>query len=1075
MPQNITSVNPSTKIKANDFNSIESVVANVIRDYYGFQGANSLPVSTGTNTITMNQINGVISDLDRCNIHQSNTSSGLSYVTSSTEITAAFFNNLGQAASQIVNNQNYTEPNQLLPDTTNATSARTTVWGSAINHTVVYSWNDSTQAQYFFNLGGYIRPSIRVTSSGSNSAIDQTWITLINQASTLMNTISYTRTDFVSTSTGIKSVVLLLNGANIIQAQFTKPTPSSIQYELTLQPQQFSSIDVQMVSTVTNYYSRGDLGGVPAPRPGVASVDFFGTAGSVIQHTKTLVVTLSTNTFTTTANGNPTNVATMTLSNVGNTTLTVNSITFNNGDASLTPQFTGTQAPFSLTPNSSQVFSLSYLATTQGNYNSAITIISDNDQGSVILKTIQNILPSVFVATLLPTNVNKTVNQLCQLPQKFTIFTQGGVLQSYTASFQTSSSSGFHFNPLTVDGPIVIFDPISANLSAGTYSATVSVTVVSSKNDTVTTSSTITYQYIPVSTQNLGSWLSPFDANNAIAGFSYDVINGKRYLTIGFGMGADGSSSSVTNYTIPGTYQYTIPNGVTQLMASVKGGAGGGGGADSNAGASGYDSAGVSGYVNVIAGQTYTILVGGGGGKGINNQSNIQGGGGGISTGGYSGGTGGASGSSGTSGSGGGGGAASAILINGTPIVVAGGGGGGGGGGNHSPGLPQQGNYNSTSTGTNGTSRGGDDGAGAGGGGGGYPFGGLGGDIQGGDNGGYSGTTGQSLIPSGMLANNGVKGGNFGITGVQDPTMGQNGSVSIAIPYASTSNLGVLADLGFDQQSILYNCSQQPNYCPLLQSYGAWVNTTGIPQNIDITRSYTITAPDTGVYDWSFAVNSSGYFNIDGVRIGDLSNLASSNYTTGISGSVTLTAGTHTLSFGVNNSSSMGSSNQGAIALTLIDRSSKQMVWCTLYPIRLNSSYNYWQEVVRIPVDMDGTQHTYNSQNYLIKDTLPVSSGQNKPRWGDYFGSGTATGSMFTVNNDGYGNLSIMFNPKSSNTGVVDTQQTVDNVQYLPYYYSTAENRFTNIQGLINGNKTQYFLGFNQSGSTVTSIVMAPS
>jgi len=1202
MTQNITPVNRNSEIMAQDFNTIESAVSDLIRGYYGYQGANSLPVIAKSNVISANQVDGVINDINRCSMHQSNTTSGLVLVGTGTQISSTYFGSIALAANSVINNPTQVNPAQLSPDTTNATSSRTTVWGSTITHTVIYSWND-VQAQYFFNLGGYIQPSIRVSSTGSNSAIDQTWIRLINQAAQIMSTSTYTRTDFISTGSNIKSVVSLSSGTNTINAQFTHLSTSTVKYTLTMTPQIFSSVDITVSSTVTNYYSRGDLGGIAAPRPAVSSIDFFGTAGNVIPHLKTLAVTLSTSTFVTSAGGDPTNSAVMTLTNNGNTAVTITSFSYINGDPSLTPQPDQIiRFPLVILPNTSQTMVLSYLAAKQGNFNSSLSILSDNDQGTLTLKINQNITAPIFILSLAPSVVNTTIRQPYQVPQKFTIVARGGILKSYTASMQPST--GFSLNALNVDGPMVTFDPAAVGLVAGTYSTVVSVTAISTYGVTASTSAVVTYNYSPVVTQNLGSWLSPLDANNAVAGFSYDIIDNQRYLTAGFGVGGDGATA-VVNYTTPGAYAYTVPDGITKMDVVIRGGAGGGGGCDDGNGHAGYNSDGAIGYINVTPGQTYTILVGGGGAGGVGDQGGAPGGSGGTTgpydimlnnspnvvlhgrgdysdgptnssifrvtntsatplavnvsmtffygshvrtysriyrsdgtklydtglvdwnfnvvyhstqyltftvsdtipanttygyyaqmqtsangdydysvgpnglysivvqqptIGAFDGGSGSAAGPVPVSGGGGGGGAASAILLNGNPVVVVAGGGGGGGGGWHSPGLDQQGRFSGGTHGANGTYKGGD-GGGAGGGGGGYPHGGAGGDVQGGDDGGYSGTSGQSLIPGTMAAIHGASGGHPGIRGVQNSTPGQDGSVSIILPWASTDNLGVVADRGYNQSTALYACQQLPSYGALLQSYGAWINATGLPMDQDITRTYTVVLPDTGIYDWAFAVNSSGYFSIDGVRIGDLSNLTVTNYTQGISGSVALTAGSHILSFGVNNSSSFGSANVGAVALTLSSRSTKQMVWCTLYPIRLAAPYKYWQEVARIPLLEDGVQHIYQSHNYLIKDTLPVS---DQHRWGDYFGSSAATGSMFTIKDDGYGNLTITFNAKTSNTGVAYTQQTVNNVQYLPYYYSTAENRYANLQGLINGNQTQYFLGFSRSGTTVTSIVKAP-
>jgi gliding motility-associated-like protein len=81
---------------------------------------------------------------------------------------------------------------------------------------------------------------------------------------------------------------------------------------------------------------------------------------------------------------------------------------------------------------------------------------------------------------------------------------------------------------------------------------------------------------------------------------------------------------SQTTYTVPGTYQWTVPPCVTQVTIKVWGGGGGGGGAisimrtanDSEA-CSGGGGGGGGGYssstFSVIPGQTYTVVVGAGG------------------------------------------------------------------------------------------------------------------------------------------------------------------------------------------------------------------------------------------------------------------------------------------------------------------------------------------------------------------------------------------------------------------------------------------------------------------------------
>jgi hypothetical protein len=221
-------------------------------------------------------------------------------------------------------------------------------------------------------------------------------------------------------------------------------------------------------------------------------------------------------------------------------------------------------------------------------------------------------------------------------------------------------------------------------------------------------------------------------------------------------------------YTVPGLYYYTVPNGITSLQFVVGGAGGGGGGNDSpGIGHPGYAGNIVTFTSNVSPGNIYLVGVGHGGGAGSTG-GGAAGGAAGASTGLFKGGRGGNSGGSGSSGSGGGGGEASYILavasntaVTGSNVAVAGGGGGGGGGGHVGVvnGQPQAAtSYNTDSNGAQGTDKSGD-GGGGGGGGGGYLYGGIGGPLQAGDQGAYSGINGGSLIPAGGSANIGLNGG----------------------------------------------------------------------------------------------------------------------------------------------------------------------------------------------------------------------------------------------------------------------------------------------------------------------------
>ncbi len=184
--------------------------------------------------------------------------------------------------------------------------------------------------------------------------------------------------------------------------------------------------------------------------------------------------------------------------------------------------------------------------------------------------------------------------------------------------------------------------------------------------------------------------------------------------------------ANTVSYTTPGTYSWTVPDGLTLISIVATGGGGGGGGLSGpNAGPAGGAGALVTSTLSVTSGQVLNLVVGGGGGAGANGPS--------VGCCGY------------YDGAGGGGGGSSNVDAGSNTQIIAGGGGGGG-----------------TYHGGAGGSAGGTGGAGGNGGG---SFAGPGG---GGGSGGTGGVAGSSLGTSGSNGNGGAGG-----------TGGSNGGTSI--------------------------------------------------------------------------------------------------------------------------------------------------------------------------------------------------------------------------------------------------------------------------------------------------------
>jgi hypothetical protein len=277
----------------------------------------------------------------------------------------------------------------------------------------------------------------------------------------------------------------------------------------------------------------------------------------------------------------------------------------------------------------------------------------------------------------------------------------------------------------------------------------------------------------------VGAW---YETNQKFSGDRYGAASAYYDGTAYVMGGGCTSGGDFESYTEGGSYNYTVPAGISSITIKAWGAGGGGGGGGSSG--SGGDGGG-GGYgestVNVSPGQSVNIIVGYGGGGGTGASPSASGGGGGgytrvtvngstvLTVGSGAGGGGGDNSSSTSGGQGGAGGGATgqnggaSSNANGGTAGSTSGGGGGSGGTNGANGSSLSGgggaNGNSASTGgaSNGGSIGGGGGgsynssgyAGGGGGGSGYYGGGGGGSSVAGDAGGGGGGGGSTYINSG--------------------------------------------------------------------------------------------------------------------------------------------------------------------------------------------------------------------------------------------------------------------------------------------------------------------------------------
>jgi hypothetical protein len=188
----------------------------------------------------------------------------------------------------------------------------------------------------------------------------------------------------------------------------------------------------------------------------------------------------------------------------------------------------------------------------------------------------------------------------------------------------------------------------------------------------------------------------------------------------------------------------------------------------------------------------------------------------------------------------------------------------------------------------------------------------------------------------------------------------------------------------------------------------------------------------------------------------------------------------------------------GTGGLNIPEYSSGGGVYATVSSLGISGSetdpkYPHWACVFRIPVNATGdtVPRTYLSGELDANGQLvyldKLTDGNN---FYEYFGDYAGQGSMFTVRDDGRGNITIDMNRlrELSNDDQVNT--TIRNLSRAFYYYSDVDlpsrypiNNIGNLERLpfttsgeysVDGNLTKLFRGFLRNGQVITSIVDKP-
>lgn len=164
----------------------------------------------------------------------------------------------------------------------------------------------------------------------------------------------------------------------------------------------------------------------------------------------------------------------------------------------------------------------------------------------------------------------------------------------------------------------------------------------------------------------------------------------------------------------------------------------------------------------------------------------------------------------------------------------------------------------------------------------------------------------------------------------------------------------------------------------------------------------------------------------------------------------------------------LGAGGDGGPSLLNNGRDSLLAINLGLQADELLEPYRYWARVYRIPL-VEGQAKTYYSLDYRVKE--------QGTDYDFYFGENRGPQSIFIVDSDQYGNVTIKINrlreiPEDSATAI-----TVQNLTRAFHYYSEADigGRYNQL-GVPTGDGTQteLFTGFYNNGTVVTNLVKYP-
>jgi hypothetical protein len=417
---NIQYITTSTLISVDKFNEIQAQIYQVIGpNFYNYPNVKSHQITANAGTkISYDSWHGLLFDINKTIVHQ--TGAGINVnISTTTPISAQDINTIIQRTNLAFINSGTVFHSQLLDDTTNSTSTRTSAWNANMSHIVEYAWLTDADATGFFALGGYMAGALSSSLPNLSTADDVRWKTIIDTAITFLNTNSSTKfklSDWNSATIGQPIIITIASGNqyDYVELQYTKVDSKTLraQFNFYTNPTFYTNatqLKININSTFHSFRSIGDDTydtGYPCAKYNASTViSLEGTAVNDSVYWKRVAVSPSQLTFkagyvpntynsieqnfaTEITNLRRSNNATFRITNIGTTETTVNSITstingakqFNVGSSSLTYPTPVVQPPTTIPVGGYKDYFLSYDGgDTSGIFNNKITVSGDFD------------------------------------------------------------------------------------------------------------------------------------------------------------------------------------------------------------------------------------------------------------------------------------------------------------------------------------------------------------------------------------------------------------------------------------------------------------------------------------------------------------------------------------------------------------------------------------------------------------------------------------------------------------------------------------------------------------------------